>query len=468
MHAALDADPVGRSVLRELAALEAELAPVGGRATLEEFRALLAARFEESAHVDTQIESPVTMVSLAATALRPFEAAVLIGADAQHLPAAAAEWLFMSNTVRAELGLATAERELRRQTAQLAALLATVPRAIATWRTRKGDEPNSLSPLLQRLQLVADRALGEQPPQSVRRAAFITAPAPQRRPAPAAATLLPETLSASRAQALIDCAYRFYARAMLRLEEPRDVIEMPEKRDFGDALHRVLHAFHTRGGGADVAAVEPQELAASLREEADRVFDAEVARAPGMLGFRHRFDRLVDEYVQWLRGHAAQGWRWVAGETRLQRAFDFGDGRQVTLVGRLDRIEENTAGEVQVIDYKARRADVLRQVLKTPGEDIQLPFYSLLLPQPAASALYVSFDRAREDKAGVEAVTPPQPFGELVEQVAGRLRGDLQRVAAGAPLPAIGAEAVCAYCEMRGLCRRDHWTDAEGGEGPPS
>ena len=462
MRGALDRDPVGRSVLRELAALEAEVADVGGRATLAEFRALLAARFEETAHLDTQVESPVTMVSLAATALRPFDAAVLIGADAQHLPAALADLLFMSNAVRAELGLATAERALREQTAQLAALLATVPRVLATWRTRRGDEPNSLSPLLQRLQLVADRALGEQPPQAARREAFAATPAPQRRPAPSAAALLPETLSASRAQALVDCAYRFYARVLLRLEEPRDVIEMPEKRDFGEALHRVLHAFHSRWGGADFAAAEPRELAASLRACAAEVFDAEVVRAPGMLAFRHRFDRLVGDYVDWLRAHAAQGWRWVAGETELRQPFGLDDGRQVMLVGRLDRIEENAAGATEVIDYKARRADALRQALREPGEDIQLPFYSLLLPRPAESAAYVSFDRAREDKAGVEAVAPPQSFGELAQQVGARLRADLLRVAAGAPLPAIGIEAVCGYCEMRGLCRRDHWVDDTG------
>lgn len=463
MGAALDRDPVGRSVLRELAALEAEVGAVRGRATPEEFRALLAARFEETAHVDAQVESPVTMVSLAATALRPFEAAILVGADAQHLPAAPAELLFMSNAVRAELGLATAERALRQQAAQLAALLATVPRIVATWRTRRGDEPNSLSPLLQRLQLVADRALGEQPPQAARRDSFAATPAPQQRPAPSAAALLPQTLSASRAQALVDCAYRFYARVLLRLEEPRDVIEMPEKRDFGEALHRVLHAFHCRWGGADFAAVEPRELAASLRAHAAKVFDAEVARAPGMLAFRHRFDRLVEAYVDWLRDHAAHGWRWVAGEADHQRPFALDEGRQVTLVGRLDRIEENAAGAVQVIDYKARRADALRQGLAEAGEDIQLPFYSLLLPRPAASAAYVSFDRAGEEKAGVKEVAPPQPFDELVQQVAARLRSDLQRIAAGAPLPAIGAEAVCGYCEMRGLCRREHWTDGDAG-----
>jgi ATP-dependent helicase/nuclease subunit B len=40
-----------------------------------------------------------------------------------------------------------------------------------------------------------------------------------------------------------------------------------------------------------------------------------------------------------------------------------------------------------------------------------------------------------------------------------RLRHDLQRIAAGAALPALGNEVVCDWCEMRGLCRRDFWQD---------
>ena len=59
-----------------------------------------------------------------------------------------------------------------------------------------------------------------------------------------------------------------------------------------------------------------------------------------------------------------------------------------------------------------------------------------------------------------------QPFDDLVEQVTARLRGDLQRIADGAPLPAIGAEATCGYCEMRGLCRRDYWRPGDDEAAP--
>ena len=50
-----------------------------------------------------------------------------------------------------------------------------------------------------------------------------------------------------------------------------------------------------------------------------------------------------------------------------------------------------------------------------------------------------------------------EPLGPLTEAIGVRLREDLQRIADGVPLPAIGCETVCGRCEMRGLCRRDHW-----------
>jgi hypothetical protein len=86
----------------------------------------------------------------------------------------------------------------------------------------------------------------------------------------------------------------------------------------------------------------------------------------------------------------------------------------------------------------------------------------LLLARRAESAAYVSFDRARPGATGVGAVMPPQPFPALVDAVAERLQADLQRISDGAPLPALGVEAVCRHCEARGLCRRDYWEHADG------
>ena len=55
------------------------------------------------------------------------------------------------------------------------------------------------------------------------------------------------------------------------------------------------------------------------------------------------------------------------------------------------------------------------------------------------------------------------PFGStfvgdvLIEGI----QHDMARIAAGAPLPALGEGSVCDYCAVRGLCRKDMWADAE-------
>ena len=461
MRAGLDADAVGRCVLRELDALDSSLAAVTGRASLAEFRALLAARFEEVAYIDRQVESPVVMVSLAATSLRVFDAALLIGADARHLPTVPAEFLFMSNAVRSELGLATVDVAMRAQATQLAGLLATVPRVVATWRTHRGDEPNPISPLLERLQFVCRRATGDDLLRAIELDGLQVDPIAPVRPAPSAAMLLPARISASAGQSLVNCAYQFYARRMLQLTEIDDVIEMPDKRDFGEALHEVLRRFHVEWGAADFHAREVALLVTSLTAHARAVFEPQIERTPGLLAFKRRFERLISGYIDWLQQHSSEGWRWRAGEETHTQRIELRHGRAVELVGRVDRIDEDGDGRLRVLDYKARAVDVLKRGLKAPGEDIQLPFYGLLLAQRADSAAYVSFDRAKEDRRGVETVLPPHPFDVLVHSVGARLQADMQRIADGAPLPANGAATVCEHCEMRGLCRRDYWDDSE-------
>jgi len=467
MRTALAADPVGRDVLREIDALAAELDSAGGRARVEEFRALLAARFEEAAYVDREVDSPVTMVSLSATVLRTFDAVVLIGADEDHLPTAPSELLFFSNDVRAELGLATADAALREQAGQLAALLATTPHVVATWRYRRGDEPNSLSPLLERLRFVVAQASGAGLARRIDPDEFEVESVALECPAPSAASLLPARLSASQAQSLVDCPYQFYARRLLRLDPMEDVLEAPGKREFGEALHEVLRRFHAEWGTADLGAVQQDQLQLSLVRHAGEVFTREKARMPGLLAFERRFLGLVDDYVAWAQQHSSTGWRWAAAELAIARALVLDDGREVELTGRLDRVDRRSDGTLLVLDYKARVADDLRRKLKVAGEDVQLPFYGLLLRESqlasgGVGAAYVAFDRGRDNASGVQMVAPSQPFEGLVDEVGTRLRTDLQRIADGAPLPALGRPATCEYCEMRGLCRRDYWEHEAG------
>jgi len=286
------------------------------------------------------------------------------------------------------------------------------------------------------------------------------------RPAPVAAHRLPAEISYSQYQVLVDCPYQFYARSLLRLRPLEEITDEPHPADFGRAVHEVLANFHAQWSGDDLTRVAADELTASLAAHAAAVLDPLVERRPRLFGMRSQFVETQRAYLTWLRERLAQGWTFKSAEQDARAGLEYevnGEMRRIDLVGRIDRIDARAA-EIQVLDYKTTRRDKLAERLRVAGEHIQLPFYGLLItPRPAAAA-FVYMQRTSNERQDPVGVMPPeQTYSVLVEAVGERLRRDLGRIAAGAPLPALGNDMVCGYCKMRGLCRRDFWHDEEGG-----
>ena len=486
MRAPLAVDPVGATVLEAAAQLQEQLAGATLRLDLADFRAFLAEHFEElGAGTGAVAAGAVVMTTLAGTRLRCFDAALLIGADAEHLPGRRSAGGLLAGAVRRELGLATDAQREREQLLDLASLLAGTPAVAATWRQRDGDAPRPLSPLLDRLALVAELA-GSASPLRDPQAQWHTVAAgqsPQRAPAPG---LVPLRLSATAYQDLVDCPYRFFALRVLGLREGARLRPVPDKRDLGKVLHRALYEFHrdqagaARGagaygdanggafGGAFGAADGDDDgtEAAALRATIDAVCAPLLRQQPALIAYRQRLRLLVPGFLHWLREDRRKGWRWSDGEAQLERPLALAEGGAVTLFGRVDRIDAGPGG-LRILDYKARDAAALRRAQKDPGEAVQLLFYGLLLDPPAIEAAYLSLQPprdSREPAAGVATmVAAPAPFAHNVTLLGERIAQDLQRVGAGAPLPASGAESVCGRCELRSLCRHGFVAAAPAG-----
>jgi ATP-dependent helicase/nuclease subunit B len=136
-------------------------------------------------------------------------------------------------------------------------------------------------------------------------------------------------------------------------------------------------------------------------------------------------------------------------------------GEALVLHGRIDRIDVCTDAQmVRLIDYKTTSAKALEDKVREPLEDTQLAVYAALqLAQQAeggsVEACYLALDEADEVVA-VSHVGVEDSARELTRQIA----AERARIEAGAPLPALGEGQVCDTCEARGLCRRDHWSDA--------
>ena len=168
------------------------------------------------------------------------------------------------------------------------------------------------------------------------------------------------------------------------------------------------------------------------------------------LGWRLRWQNRLPAYLDWQRAREQAGWRWQAAEIKVARTLPLSDGTEIELYGRIDRSDESVGGR-SLIDYKTKSLASLRKAMH---EDIQLPAYALLAGG-AAEAAYVALDDAR-----VASLTCPDDLEAMAAAQGERLVQMFSALHAGAALPAHGTDAVCRWCEARGLCRRDHVVNA--------
>ena len=451
-EAPLQADAAGAEAMALLTQRQTELAGSAAEFAFPAWRDWLGREFEAAAFRDRSIASPVVMLPRHDVRLRRFEAAIVIGADAAQL-AARVGGTFFNQAVRKELGLPTredAEPALRRD---LELLLCTVPRVVVTWQREQQGEAQLLAPefdLLATLHALAWHDDLRRPalpfPQPAPVAAAL--PAVPRRAAPTvAAARLPVRVSVSALKSLVDCPYRFFARHVLRLNELDDVAETMEKQDYGLLVHRSLERFHA--AHPVVSEMSEDDALAALTRIVEDVFAAAEADNWLALGWRLRWQSRLAGYLDWQRRREADGWRWQAAEAPAARRFSLPDGGEVELHGRIDRIDRmnGAPAALGLLDYKTMKRGDLRRLL---ADDIQLPAYALMCEE-AVQAAYVALD----DEA-VDVVPCAEALADAAAAQGERLLQAMSDLRGGAPLPAHGVETVCRYCEMAGLCRRDH------------
>lgn len=459
----LEKDIAGRQLLQLLKNRQRELSHEPATFALAEWKQWLYRLLDGATFRDERIASPVVFTHLANARLRAFDGVVIAGADATHLPGKDAGQLFFNQSVREELGLPGRAADLARQERELVDVLADSGEVFVTWQARKDGEPNLLSPWFERLETFHRLSQGK----GLRDDAFAARiaasqiaheqndqPASSLAAAPRPAlpdTLIPAAISASGYNSLLACPYQFYARHGLHLNELDEVQEGLEKRDYGEFIHAILCRFHeihpTITGGDDAA------LQAELAAITDDVFAAATEASYLSHAWSLRWKALIPAYLEWQRSRETVGWRVEESEAQRTRDLPLPDGRTLTLKGRLDRADGNR-NTFAVLDYKAQGVKKLKDKLKQPGEDVQLPVYALLHGGDVTEAAFVSLDRD-----GVESIPLEQDVSELGAAVEARLAELFDALHRGAGLPAQGLPEVCEWCEMRGLCRKDHWNE---------
>ncbi len=432
---------------------DAELVP--GKLTLPEWVRALDLQFEAASFMEKQSRGPVCMTQLSMTRLRSFDAVLVLGADADHLPFVSRQAYF-GDVVRAALGLPTRQDILEATCRDLIELISRAGTVKVTWRSEINGERNPLAPLLQRLDVFHQSAWGKPllTPQTALpdiEAGLVKAPG---MPAPRlAATQVPLSLSASGHNRLLDCPYQFFAAAVLRLDDDGTIQETVDKRDYGQLIHEILYRFHQ--ATPQVSALALGEASRRLTALTRSVFARKKIPDGEMRAWGLRWESRIPSYVAWATAWEQDGWRWTGGEVMQERLLGAHTPGQVVLKGKLDRMDRRggpEGEEVAILDYKLKSfsSKIARDIAQ--GEDVQLAVYTLLADQPIAQAAYLMLD-----VEGVPRLVESPDPQENAEAVAARVVMLFRSLREGAALPAHGGDQDCLRCEYGGLCRRDHW-----------
>lgn len=448
-------DAAGQQLLQLLGQWRDELKEDKTRCNFAEWKRWLSQQLDLNTFRDVSVESPVLFTHLAATRWRSFDAVLLLGCDAQHLPAPSNNFWF-NDAVRAALGLplSSVQRDAARD--DLLGLLALNDEVLVTWQARKNGEPNLLSPhfeMLRALHVLAyddDLAACELSKildvANVRNAVAELPPSADMPRPSVVSSLLPQRISPSGYNSLVACPYQFYARHVLRLNDLDEVREEIDKRDYGTWVHALLQRFH--GEYPLLMNANRERLAGELQRISTEVFADAMQHDYLALAWLLRWQAMIPAYLDSQLEREHSGWRYSAAEV----PFEMTVAENLVLRGRIDRIDKRADdAEVEcVLDYKTQSVTALKNKLKDAGEDVQLACYAHV--RNAHEAAFVSLDGEH-----VKTVAPAHAIDELAQLNIERLQTVFAQMRSGAALPANGAASACAYCEMRGLCRQGSW-----------
>ncbi len=434
-----------------------------------DFRTWLGMTLEHQLFSPQTAPSAVSLMSLAQAECRHYDALIIAAADKQHLPGKPDASPFFNQSVRLSLGLSDWQQQREHKLEQFKRLLQASEQILITCKQEDNGEPVPLSPWIEAVKtfhaLTHDDSLQNTYLQQLldqNTSVFICdtdkLPEIAQQPRPSLPLeAIPQRMSASAHQRLIDCPYKYFAGDGMKLKPPDEIREELQKSDYGERVHKILNAFHRPVKNlpapfADKLTADNKDSATShLILISEAVFKQDMEDNALHRSWLHRWMQHIPAYIDW---QIRQQQDWNISETEKQCEATMNDIK-LTLYGRLDRIDINAEhnSHHSIIDYKtgftASQADV------SSGEDVQLATYALLAGD-TSSVKYLSLDESNgavKTKATLE--------GEDLRSLGHDIRTRLQTVIAmernGSPMPAWGDQRTCGYCDFAGLCRKKIW-----------
>ena len=458
-------DEVGMEILSELDQMRFELEENETQFPKSQWHALLRRTLEGMNYRRKTSQGVVSLINLNQAHLVRFDCLIVAGMDSRHYPGTGSPSLVFNDSVRSDLGLPTRAELHKLDLQRFLALVLSSERVLLTYQKANQDEPllpsiwwtqitvfhrlvygTSLKePVLTALSLHPD-AWVRPPDLQGRETIHVDMPHPPARP-----ELLPDRISASGHQALIDCPYRFYVRYMLRIREFDIIREEMDHAEFGLYVHRCLEAFHmgTLGSpGPWRGRINGHEDSAlQLLFGIGDHFMERLAPSPSNLVFLERWRAIAKRYIR-LQLDTENYQTPMNGEQRAEHQID----ESLTLAGRIDRTDQGEDGNRVVIDYKTGSRKISEDEVRS-GEEVQLPSYALMA-QPVKRAEYWWLSQNSQKDIPVTSLDD-EDLSDTTQKVRLRLQGMFRDLHTQCGIPANGDRATCKYCYAQGICRKD-------------
>ena len=472
LEEALALDTAGQSILAMLQELAAKAQADASLISAALWQSMLARELSRARYAETSSESAIRVMSMASILWCPPQAVMILGADHQQLPERPATQFFEPAHL-AEMGLQNPPERLEAEAfAQFASVwFQPVPMTLIS----QSETPENSAEFSNWVRLLSMHSnspvLQSEASTHLTNQSLNLALEPQahRDPALRWHQSLPPKLSVSAAQALFNCEYQFFARSLLNLGGPDDLLDDSPPTDLGSLIHLVLsevtassrtesewvewlnRAIDARLGAPFFNNHSPESLRADLPEASRQKLKTE-ARA------------MVPHLARWLSQRSAMLGLKTEEPVRRQILTT----PPCELMGRIDRWEIHSqdlgdakgSGQVhRLIDFKTSDPSTLKARVKPGDRDVQLALYAWLIGpnHVAEDAAYVSLRHDGVHELSLAAVTG-QPLPDLVSATLDRLETQLQSIADGRPISRTGLlndPKVCEFCNYRGVCRRD-------------
>jgi len=431
-----------------------------------------------------------------------FDCIVIAATEPQHFPGSAKNQPFFNQAVRASLGLQTWETQRKQRHELFNRVLLSAPDVLLTACNEENGEEKPISPWLELLinfyQLTYNRK-----PDNLQLQQLVLSnhmansevfncddaelPEQSSQPAPdLPQDLIPQSVSASAYQRIINCPYQYFSADSLRLKALEELTEELKKSDYGERIHLILQCFHKGHKYYGKAFSQPinnenaKQAEQYLFSLSMKIFLADLENNVLHRSWLYRWQKHIPAYINWQIKHQ-QDWSIFLSEENLETPLiappsmapcdipsfleqwhkdvpltnlRMDINETVKIVGRLDRIDKSKENNTHaIIDYKTGKTP--RQDDIDTGENVQLSIYAML-DEKANHVSYLSVDSSYQ-KVETKSFLSGDKLATNCEQNKQRLIELFKQMKNNAPMHAWGDATVCRYCHFSGLCRKAEW-----------